>query len=212
VEPKATGALRSLILPVAATPSHRTLPLVIGATGRCWGAVVAAPDLLHQDTVRAVAVLARLVQRIDALTGLALGEVSSLSSTRAVDLQVLSLVKNVKPRGFPPGVRGSSRTLSRSHLPPCAALWYPGKGRLLAGPRSAGTFYSSKIKPSLAWWNDPVQCTPAAVYCWLSQGVKVEFGRDFRPLTLAPRQVHPSEIPFVLADQDKGRRAGAYVV
>ena len=145
------------------------------------------------------------------LTGQALGEVSSLSSTRAVDLQTLSLVKNVNPRGFPPGARGSTRTLSRSHLPPCAARWYPGKGRLLAGPRSAGTFYSSKIKASLAWWKDPVQCTPAAVYRWLSQGVKVEFGRDFRPLTLAPRQVHPSEIPFVLADQDKGRRAGAYV-
>ena len=88
------------------------------------------------------------------LTRWELGEVLSLSLTCAVDLQVLSLVKNVNPRDFPPGARGSSRTLSRPHLPPCVVQWYPGKGCLLAGPRSAGIFYSSKIKASLAWWKE----------------------------------------------------------
>jgi hypothetical protein len=67
VEPKATGTMRSWILPVAATPSHRMLHLGIGATGRCWGAVVGAPELLRQGEVRAVSVLR--VPRIDAPNG-----------------------------------------------------------------------------------------------------------------------------------------------
>ena len=133
----------------------------------------------------------------------ALRKVSSLSSSCALDLQARSLVKNVK--------RGGLRRPSRMPLAACATRWFPGRGRLLAGPRSAGTFYSSKVKASLAWWADSARSTPLAVLRWISQGVKVEFSREFRPLSLAPREVHPSEIPFILADQDKGRRAGAYV-
>ena len=129
--------------------------------------------------------------------GHALRKVSFLSSSHALDLQARSLAKNVK--------RVGPRKLSRMPLDPCATRWFPGRGRLLSGPRSAGTFYSSKVKASLAWWMDPVQSTPLTVLRWISQGVKVEFRLEFRPLSLAPREVHPSEIPFILADQEKGR-------
>jgi hypothetical protein len=91
----------------------------------------------------------------------------------------------------------------------------PCPGPVHVEPKATGALRSRilsvAVTPSHRTLPDPVKCTPAAVYRWLSQAVKVEFGRDFRPLTLAPRQVHPSEIPFILADQDKGRRAGAYV-
>ena len=67
----------------------------------------------------------------------ALRKVSSLSSSCALDLQARSLVKNVK--------RVGPRRPSRMPLAACATRWFPGRGRLLAGPRSAGTFYSGRL-------------------------------------------------------------------
>ena len=89
--------------------------------------------------------------------------------------------------------------------------FFPGRGRLLAAPRSAGTFYRSKVQAALAWWQDPLQSTPSLVKRWLSEGVKVEFAFPMRELRLAPRLVHPADVAFVLADQEKGRTRGAYV-
>ena len=34
---------------------------------------------------------------------------------------------------------------------------------VLAAPRSAGTFYRSKVQAALAWWQDPPQSTPSFV-------------------------------------------------
>ena len=89
--------------------------------------------------------------------------------------------------------------------------FFPGRGRLLAAPRSAGTFYRSKVQAALAWWQDPLQSTPSLVKRWLSEGVKVEFACPMRELHLSPRLVHPADVAFVLADQEKGRTRGAYV-
>ena len=81
----------------------------------------------------------------------------------------------------------------------------------MAAPRSAGTFYRSKVQAALAWWLDPLQSTPSLVKRWLSEGVKVEFACPMRELRLSPRLVHPADVAFVLADQEKGRTRGAYV-
>ena len=89
--------------------------------------------------------------------------------------------------------------------------FFPGRGRLMAAPRSAGTFYRSKVQAALAWWLDPLQSTPSLVKRWLSEGVKVEFACPMRELRLSPRLVHPADVAFVLADQEKGRTRGAYV-
>lgn len=92
-----------------------------------------------------------------------------------------------------------------------APRFFPGRGRLLAAPRSEGTFYRSKVLAALAWWQDPLQSTPSQVLRWVSQGVKVEFAHPMRELHLAPRLVHPADVAFVLADQEKGHSRGAYV-
>ena len=72
---------------------------------------------------------------------------------------------------------GFSRLKKRQHsaLLRTTECFFPDRGRLLAVPRSAGTFYRSKVQAALAWWKDPLQSTPSLVSRWLSEGVKVEF-------------------------------------
>ena len=102
-----------------------------------------APDVADGDRSnsaapgarRAVAVLTRLVLHIDTpnWAGARSGIVPLVNLRHRPPGSVPG--KKRETRGFPPGARGSSHTLSRPHLPPCVLQWYPGKGLLLSGPR-----------------------------------------------------------------------------
>ena len=117
--------------------------------------------------------------------------------------------KRESPGLSPRSSREQSHSLSPPPAPLCGAV-VPRQGLPSGGTSLGRNLLLLEDQGFARLVERPLQCTPATVYRWLSQGVKVELGRDFQPLTLAPRQVHPSEISFVLADQDKGRRTGAY--
>ena len=97
--------------------------------------------------------------------GHALRKVSSLSSSCALDLQARSLAKNVKSVG--------PRKPSRMPLAACATRWFPGRGRLLASPRSAGTFSSPTDKASRAWRGCPGHAPHSAPIKMIIPGCQV---------------------------------------
>ena len=90
-------------------------------------------------------------------------------------------------------------------------VWYPGRGRSMLCPRSAGTFFASKTQAKAAWWARPEQGASLEVLRWIQDGVKIKFRKDLPRLHLSPRLVPADKVEFVIQDQAKGRAAGAYV-
>jgi len=75
----------------------------------------------------------------------------------------------------------------------------------MASPTSSGLFYITKVRATLAWWNQPEQHAPTKVLQYLRHGVKIEFDRPIQPLKLAPRLISESkDIDFAIKDLDKG--------
>ena len=76
----------------------------------------------------------------------------------------------------------------------------------MAGPTSPGLFYTTKVLAFLAWWQHPTQHTPLKVLQYLKNGVKIEFKRPMKPLSLTPRLIsEPQDIQFALKDLAKGQ-------
>jgi len=82
----------------------------------------------------------------------------------------------------------------------------------MAALTSSGLFYTTKVRPTLAWWNQPEQHAPTKVLQYLRHGIKIEFDRPMQPLKLAPCLIsEPKDIDFDIKDLAKGRQCGAYV-
>ena len=85
--------------------------------------------------------------------------------------------------------------------------WYPGRGTHFVAP-PAGVFYSSRLRANLAWWKDAR--APRGILQALAAGVKLDFHTAPKPFKLSPILVAEADVPFALADLEKGDRLGAY--
>jgi hypothetical protein len=85
--------------------------------------------------------------------------------------------------------------------------WFPGRGTHFAAP-PAGVFYSSRLRANLAWWK--AAGAPRGTLQALAAGVKLEFHTTPQPFKLSPLLVAEADVPFALADLEKGDRLGAY--
>ena len=85
--------------------------------------------------------------------------------------------------------------------------WYPGRGTSFVAP-PAGVFYSSRLRANIAWWREAR--APRGILQTLSAGVKLDFHTTPKPFKLSPLLVAEQDVPFALADLEKGDRLGAY--
>ena len=85
--------------------------------------------------------------------------------------------------------------------------WYPGRGTSFVAP-PAGVFYSSRLRANIAWWREAR--APRGILQTLAAGVKLEFHTTPKPFKLSPLLVADHDVPFALADLEKGDRLGAY--
>ena len=85
--------------------------------------------------------------------------------------------------------------------------WYPGRGTSFVAP-PAGVFYSSRLRANIAWWREAR--APRGILQTLAAGVKLDFHTTPKPFKLSPLLVADHDVPFALADLEKGDRLGAY--
>ncbi len=85
--------------------------------------------------------------------------------------------------------------------------WYPGRGTSFVAP-PAGVFYSSRLRANIAWWREAR--APRGILQTLAAGVKLDFHTTPKPFKLSPLLVAEHDVPFALADLEKGDRLGAY--